>query len=775
MRTTKKAPNPLHKRYNTADMPPLVAAAFTGQRNELIALLKKNANIEVKDNNGRTPLGLAAYAGEVETLQLLLEAKADIEAKDNDGDTPLLLAASTGSSGTARTLLEAKANTEAKNSKGQTPLALAIQENDKELIQDLLEFGANLTNIIEQERTKANYSGEMSHLMLAIHREDPGLINALLLAENIDVDPTERDEQGRTPLALAIYKEIEDAITPLSRCELTLEIADNHGRTPLAIAAYMGNFEAFDDLLMAGANIKAVDGNTLIALIRQMKYPDRLQDYKRIADTFIRELASLPGSLPSTVPVIMPPTFPSRMTMLSVQSLMEETKVQALPTLEVIEPSTPTTALSITVKTEEEKSQVEQIDKRIKHREKIYSEQELLHLVRERRGKSTAGNNCTFAAAELIHYFKQGEFPTERTVITPSTIFNYEVRCEFADEVKDNQGRVIGARQAIQSTTLLTDKKVLFVNSMPTDFAEYKNCFVLIKKTATKKTLTSWALRYVTDGGLLQTIKVSAIAGLQDLLKGTMTKEIEKEITKILLAYKHTPIDKAPASKPPFGLTHIPYTLKSGQKVDLHHIHSSLKKTCVRYTELSEQLKQEAVKQGGVAFGRIDLGRVGAHLHNTGHQITFYATHSQVFYIDPQCLNKGVGPNPVFTNISENYQFITFETQNKINENMYGIFCFYFVDSFSRPQLKHTASTSAAAVYTANIDESKVSRKRHATDAEPNREAALKHRSEPAASTLALVASRNGSPIYSNANLSHDIETPQIQVAFNSHLNSGAR
>jgi len=51
-------------------------------------LLEKGANIEARDNTGRTALHWAAERGREEVVQLLLDKGADIEAEDNARRTP---------------------------------------------------------------------------------------------------------------------------------------------------------------------------------------------------------------------------------------------------------------------------------------------------------------------------------------------------------------------------------------------------------------------------------------------------------------------------------------------------------------------------------------------------------------------------------------------------------------------------------------------------------------------------------------------------------------
>jgi len=52
-------------------------------------LLSKGADVNSRDNDGRTPLHLAYLSGHVQVAELLLSKGADVNSKDNDGRTPI--------------------------------------------------------------------------------------------------------------------------------------------------------------------------------------------------------------------------------------------------------------------------------------------------------------------------------------------------------------------------------------------------------------------------------------------------------------------------------------------------------------------------------------------------------------------------------------------------------------------------------------------------------------------------------------------------------------
>ena len=95
------------------------------------AAIDAGANLEVRNEDGRTPLMLAAWYNENAVVQVLLDAGADLEARDTEyGNTPLMFAARHNENAeVVQVLLDAGADATATNEDGENAWDL-IQEND---------------------------------------------------------------------------------------------------------------------------------------------------------------------------------------------------------------------------------------------------------------------------------------------------------------------------------------------------------------------------------------------------------------------------------------------------------------------------------------------------------------------------------------------------------------------------------------------------------------------------------------------------------------------
>jgi ankyrin repeat protein len=227
----------------------MVASCF-GHETVVKVLLKTNAKIESKDNNGQTPLLRAAEKGHEAVVKVLLEAKANVELKDNNGQTPLLRAAANRNEAVVKVLLEAKADVESKDKWNRTPLWWATTIGDGGIVKLLLESKDN------NGQTPLSRAAEKGH---------EAAVKVLLEAKaNIE----SKDKWSRTPLSWATTIRGGGVVKLLLEANAEIESTDNNGQTPLSRAAEKGHEAIVKVLLEANAEIESKDNNGQTPLSR---------------------------------------------------------------------------------------------------------------------------------------------------------------------------------------------------------------------------------------------------------------------------------------------------------------------------------------------------------------------------------------------------------------------------------------------------------------------------------------------------------------------------
>ena len=110
---------------------------FNSNKDIAELLLSKGADINVKDNLGQTLLFPVALTGNKERVKFFLDQGLDVNARDSSGQTPLFNAAYNGNKDAAELLLSHGADVNVKDNDGKTPLQVAV-EKGKTDIADLL-------------------------------------------------------------------------------------------------------------------------------------------------------------------------------------------------------------------------------------------------------------------------------------------------------------------------------------------------------------------------------------------------------------------------------------------------------------------------------------------------------------------------------------------------------------------------------------------------------------------------------------------------------------
>ncbi|KAM3549052.1 hypothetical protein MY1884_008914, partial [Beauveria asiatica] len=231
----------------------LLRVAEEGQEAVVRLLLEKGAEIEAKDESGRTALGWAARQGHEAVVRLLLEKGAEIEAKES-GRTALWWAARQGHEAVVRLLLEKGANCEAKDEYSQTALGLAANQGHEAVVRLLLEKGADCEAKDEYGRTALGLAANQGHEAIV----------RLLLKKGADCKA--KDEFSQTALGLAANQGHEAVVRLLLKKGANCEAKDEFGQTALRLAADQGHEAVVRLLLEKGADCEAKDKSGQTAL-----------------------------------------------------------------------------------------------------------------------------------------------------------------------------------------------------------------------------------------------------------------------------------------------------------------------------------------------------------------------------------------------------------------------------------------------------------------------------------------------------------------------------
>ncbi len=122
---------------------PLTEAARADDLAAVESLLRKNADVNVREEDGTTALGWAAHRGNVRMAELLLAKGANPSLTNEMGIGPLLLAITNASPAMIELLLVKGADPNVARENGETPLMAACRLGQTDTVKMLLERGAN--------------------------------------------------------------------------------------------------------------------------------------------------------------------------------------------------------------------------------------------------------------------------------------------------------------------------------------------------------------------------------------------------------------------------------------------------------------------------------------------------------------------------------------------------------------------------------------------------------------------------------------------------------
>ena len=197
---------------------PLHLAALYGHLEAAILLIRKGAQLDDRDCTGATPIHVAACPNRANLIG------GNINVKTSNGSTPLHSAAACGVVGIIDYLLYKKASLTAVDNYGLTAPHYSIYNFTFTSFVDLM---APRKGHLPRFFVYDNQYTSVDDL----HWLDT-LVKLLHGGSNIDVV----DVDGQTPLHIAAYYGLADAVNVLLQMNASMEMKDKNGKTPLEVA-----------------------------------------------------------------------------------------------------------------------------------------------------------------------------------------------------------------------------------------------------------------------------------------------------------------------------------------------------------------------------------------------------------------------------------------------------------------------------------------------------------------------------------------------------------
>lgn len=122
-------------------------AAYNGQIDIIEYLMSEGIDVNIKDEEGKTPIYYATKKGKFKAIKYLYEHGADLKTQDDKGDTLMHIAARKGKVHIIQWLLDKDVPVDSRNFEGKTPVNGAAQKGKLSIIEYLGKKGADIANV----------------------------------------------------------------------------------------------------------------------------------------------------------------------------------------------------------------------------------------------------------------------------------------------------------------------------------------------------------------------------------------------------------------------------------------------------------------------------------------------------------------------------------------------------------------------------------------------------------------------------------------------------
>jgi ankyrin repeat protein len=185
-------------------------------------LLEHGANVNVQSKKGgNTPLHYACRRGNVETVKLLLEYGADVNVQNKDEVTPLHIVCKRNNIEIVELLLKEDANINVQEEYGDTPLCKACRKGNVEIVELLLKYGVDKEDgkrsweIAFKNRLKNKVDAEKEKL-----KKINVLLDKYLKKEEVEGKSVDKDKQERERRIIELYSSCDILDAVLKSCTI---------------------------------------------------------------------------------------------------------------------------------------------------------------------------------------------------------------------------------------------------------------------------------------------------------------------------------------------------------------------------------------------------------------------------------------------------------------------------------------------------------------------------------------------------------------------------
>ena len=246
-------------------------AAAISDTSAVITALRRGASPNIRDNDGATALILAFKEGHADPGRYLLtNNNPDLSLADNNGDTALHWAARRNMHRIVSAMLnEAGADDSQTNNRGETPLDVAVRGASLEVAAVLIlrDSPRGVTTEADNPADGKDENGD-TPLHLAVAQNDPERIEWLMqLRPNLELG----NRQNETPLLLAVRliqegRRDDKVVAPLLTAGASPIAAANGSVTPLHRAAFSETMPVLEAALAQEADLNLRDGRSATPL-----------------------------------------------------------------------------------------------------------------------------------------------------------------------------------------------------------------------------------------------------------------------------------------------------------------------------------------------------------------------------------------------------------------------------------------------------------------------------------------------------------------------------